>query len=195
MGASLKISRPVQGVGRVVATVDIVVVDDGILVSVRRSSTGLLGLSRHSLRCGTLLSPRACPGRGPAGSPSNNFAALLTVVVAGIDIDINSGGNCRHRRRFAGRRCRSGRIGWGSLGGLFSCCGGSSRLNRDGLGLWLVSVTVIVSGSFFDRRGGSSRSLTGDGLGNGYHGEVGDIGPFVEGVTQGTGGTEGAQKQ
>ena len=178
MSASLKVSRPAQRIGGMVATVDIVVVDDGILVSVRRSSTRVLGLSRKSRRVGNLPSPRGCPGHSPGSMPSNNLAVLLALVV--LCIMLRLGGNGRHRRRLVScRRCR--------------------RVHRGVLGGWLGSGGLLswrIGRSLFGRGRGRSRSrLSGDGLGDRYHREVGDILPLIDRGCQCTGCAEGAQQQ
>lgn len=183
LGASLQVVGPGQGVGRVVAAVDVVMVQDGLLVGVgalRTSAGGGRGHGSRSLRGGR------CPLGGPAGSQGRrqdaidntaNVVGNIVGVSVGVVVVIVVGG--------------SGSQGGGLRRGRREGAGGSHRGGSD-------DVLGLLHGL---RRGIGGGSCC-HGLGSGGLGE-GDIAPVgfidalvdVERRTPDSGRTDGTQQQ
>jgi len=186
LGASLQGVGPGQGIGRVVAAVDVVIIQDGLLVGVGALRTSAGGGRGHGSRS---LCGGRCPLGGPAGSPGRRQDAVDNVTnvvgnIVGIGIGVivgvvvivvcgswSQGGGLRRGRRKGAGRSHRGR-------------------GDDVLGL-LHSL----------RRGVGGRSCC-HGLGSGGLGK-GDIAPVgfidalvdVEGRTPDSGRTDGTQQQ
>lgn len=181
LGASFQGAGPGQGVGRVVAAVNVVVVQDGMLVGVggrRTRAGGGRGHGARGLRRGLRRSDG--PLGGPAGSPCrgqdvvDNITDVVAVVV-GVVVVVVGGGQGGSLRR--GRKGDSG----------------SHRIRSDdvvGLLRNLVGLLGGVGGGF--RLGLGSR-----GLGKGDIAPVGFIDPLVdiERRTPDSGSADGAKQQ
>lgn len=186
LGASLQGVGPGQGAGRVVAAVNVVVVQDGVLVGVgalRTSAGGGRGHGGRSLRGGR------CPLGGPARSPGrrqnavDNITNVVAIVGIGVGVGVGVVVIVVGGSRSQGSGLRRGRRKGG---------GGSHRSRSD-------NVLGLLHGL---RRGVGGGGCCHLGLGSGGLGE-GDIAPVgfvdalvhVERRTPDSGRTDGTQQQ
>ena len=179
--ARLQGRRPGERVRRVVAAVDIVIVENVVLVGIGGSS--ILGLSLGSHGGG---SGRRSPGRRPAGGPGGGPDRLDGTLSAVNDIGGSRGGS-------GGR----GGLDGGNIGGGH---GLRRRLEvswlRRGRGSllhgMLRSLDLVLDGRISGGRSGSR--VRRDGRGDGDDGPVGDKDTLIERIGHGTGGAEGCQE-